>query len=253
VHNSSPEFGGTARTVIIVPCYNEAGRLPSDAFRKFLTANPRVDFIFVNDGSSDGTLAVLQTLHGEFKTRVHVLDKAANGGKAAAVRDGMLATLQGEPEIVGFWDADLATPLEAIDSFLQVLDSRPEVEMVFGSRVQLLGRQIQRRAIRHYLGRIFATFASMVLHLPIYDTQCGAKLFRATPQLRAALREPFISGWIFDVELIARFLALSGPSVKDRIYEYPLQKWVDVAGSKVRAGDFFRAFLELVAIRRRYF
>ncbi len=240
-------------TVVVVPCYNEAERLPVDAFRRFLASNARVDFIFVNDGSGDGTMALLEQMRRESGSRIHILDKPVNGGKATAVRDGLLLALEGQPEMVGFWDADLATPLEAIDSFLQVLDSRPEIQMVFGARVQLLGRQIQRRLIRHYLGRIFATCASMVLGLAIYDTQCGAKIFRATPQLRAALREPFISGWIFDVELIARFRTLLGSGVKNEIYEYPLHQWTDVAGSKVRASDFFRALVELVAIRRRYF
>ena len=122
--------------------------------------------------------------------------------------------------------------------------------MVFGARVKLLGRTVERRRIRHYLGRVFATAASACLALPIYDTQCGAKLFRRTPELMISLAEPFRSRWIFDVELIARFIKLKGArAMSTEIHEYPLEIWTDVAGSKVRPQDFARALYELVQIR----
>ena len=132
---------------------------------------------------------------------------------------------------------DLATPLSAIDDLLSVIANRVEIDMIFGLRVKLLGREIERRPVRHYLGRVFATFASLVLGLPVYETQCGAKLFGSTPELEEILREPFCSRWIFDVEIIARFVQLNGSAperVRDRIYEFPLYAWRDVPGSEVK-------------------
>jgi dolichyl-phosphate beta-glucosyltransferase len=247
-----------SRCTVVIPCYNEADRLRLDAFGAFLSS-PRsrnVELLFVNDGSRDATLSVLQTLRSLFPEKVKLLDKQPNAGKAEAVRHGMLhAIYSGEAELTGFWDADLATPLDQIPDLAGMMAERPELSMVFGARVRLLGRAIQRQPLRHYLGRCFATVASLALRLPIYDTQCGAKLFRITPELKDALAEPFQSRWIFDVELLARFVAMdqSRPDrLKEHIYEYPLPEWTDVAGSKVASGDFFKAFGELAGIYRRY-
>ncbi len=254
------EFTQTARArvTVVVPCYNESKRLRTDAFAAFLTSpkSQGIELLLVNDGSRDATLSVLQALHARFPDRIRVLDKQPNGGKAEAVRYGMLYALALPGcEITGFWDADLATPLEQIPDLAAVLLAHPKLTMVFGARVRLLGRNIQRQPVRHYLGRCFATTASTLLRLPIYDTQCGAKLFRATPELQAVLAEPFQSRWIFDVELLARFMARhrgSASAVRDHIYEYPLPEWTDVAGSKVGSMDFFKAFGELHRIYRRY-
>ncbi len=249
------------RCVIVVPCYNEAKRLQPHRFAKFLeseslTKNQDVHFLFVNDGSRDGTLAVLEALRARHPDRIAVLDQQPNGGKAEAVRKGMLqASTTDGAAYTGFWDADLATPLNVIPHLLARLTRDTNLEMIFGSRVRLLGHHIHRRTIRHYLGRCFATGVSIVLGLPIYDTQCGAKLFRATPALRAVLSSPFQSRWIFDVEIIARFLAFHNQDAQfaaTAIYESPLPRWEDVAGSKVKPTDFLVAFYELIKIRRTY-
>jgi dolichyl-phosphate beta-glucosyltransferase len=136
-----------------------------------------------------------------------------------------------------------------------VLEERPEIEVVLGSRVRLLGRRIERRAARHYLGRVFATGASLTLGLPVYDTQCGAKLLRATASTRQVFATPFLARWVFDVELLARYgqaVAGQAPPLERRVYELPLQQWTDVAGSKVRPWDFVRSGLQLLRIWRSY-
>ena len=98
-----------------------------------------------------------------------------------------------------------ATPHDEIPRFIETLDAHPGIEALFGARVQLLGRTIERRASRHYLGRVSATAISLVLGLAIYDTQCGAKLFRASVACKALFAEPFHSRWLFDVEIIFLF------------------------------------------------
>ena len=102
--------------------------------------------------------------------------------------------------------------------------------------------------VRHYLGRAFATAASIVLDLRVYDTQCGAKLIRRSAALLEALDEPFTSRWVFDVDLIGRLLATQARRGPISIIEEPLLAWRDVPGSKVRPAHFFTAATDLARI-----
>lgn len=226
------------------------------AFRSWAADAAQTKLLFVNDGSTDETAAVLKQVRSGYESAVSVLELSRNSGKAEAVRQGILKVLDAfKPRLIGYWDADLATPLNAAADFVAVLTSRPDIEMVFGSRVKLLGRYVERKPMRHYLGRVFATAVSNVLRLPIYDTQCGAKIFRVTKATAGIFGQPFLSRWIFDVEIIARYLQHYGNEparLKRVIYEFPLMKWVDVGGSKVRPTDFFTAFVDIWRIRRRY-
>ncbi|MGO9230147.1 MAG: glycosyltransferase [Bryobacteraceae bacterium] len=241
------------RAVIVVPCYNEGRRLPVADFRQFLD-QPGAELLFVDDGSTDNTVEVLRGICAGHEGRATLLECGRNGGKAEAVRRGMQAAFASGAPFAGFWDADLATPLNEIAEFLRVLDARPEIDMVFGSRVKLLGRKVERHAMRHYLGRVFATAASVVLRIAVYDTQCGAKIFRAVPATTSLFEEPFCSRWVFDVELFARYIRnLGSPgAAAARIYEFPLMVWRDVAGSKVKPSDFFVSFRDIVRIYWKY-
>jgi dolichyl-phosphate beta-glucosyltransferase len=243
-----------ARVVLVVPCYNEEKRLDVQAFTSFALPGHFVDFRFVDDGSKDETARVLESIAAA-RGGVAVQRLERNSGKAEAVRQGFVAALAEKPDYVGYWDADLAAPLSELADLVGLVESRRDVDIVFGSRVKLMGRSIERLAWRHYLGRISATLVSLTLKLPIYDTQCGHKLFRATDLLAQVFAEPFLTRWVFDVEILARFLTMD-PRGRDHvassIYEYPLKHWVDVRGSKVKPTDFARALGDLATIKRRY-
>lgn len=242
--------------VLVVPCFNEELRLDPQAFAAFAASRPDVRLLFVDDGSMDGTPAVLEGIRAASPAPVDLVRLAANQGKAAAVREGIRAGLRLDPGLIGFWDADLSTPLAAIDDFLALAAKRPDIDIILGSRVMLMGRDIRREAWRHYIGRVFATGVSLSLDLPVYDTQCGAKVFRANAATAAVFAVPFHSPWIFDVEVLARYLALPAapgePARRDRIYELAVPVWHHVHGSKLRWTDFVRAAWELVYIHRTY-
>jgi dolichyl-phosphate beta-glucosyltransferase len=239
------------KTCIVVPCYNEAGRLKVGEFLEWTHLETDLHFLFVNDGSTDGTRELLVRLSQACPERIRSIDLERNGGKAEAVRRGFLESFDPGYDVIGYWDADLATPLQAIPVFCRILEDR-EADGVIGSRVRLLGRHICRRPLRHYLGRLFATCASLVIGLPVYDTQCGAKIFRHTERLQQVFRTPFRVKWTFDVEILARFLLLErifdGPKIGERFIEYPLERWDDVPGSKLKGRDFFSGAWEILKI-----
>tara|TARA_R110001592_G_scaffold363201_1_gene681292 strand:+ start:50527 stop:51342 length:816 start_codon:yes stop_codon:yes gene_type:complete len=238
--------------IIVIPCFNEEKRLEVLQFRKYALSHPEHQFLFVNDGSSDRTALILDDLKESVPESFDVLHLSQNQGKAEAVRQGMLRAFETDVDYAGYWDADLATPLDMIPEFTEQLDQTPQLTLVIGARVKLLGRQIERKKLRHYLGRIFATAASTVLQLPIYDTQCGAKLFRVSQESRTLFSKRFLTNWIFDVELLARARQLEKfyqcDSLEATVYELPLKRWQDVAGSKVKPHDFLKAFIELCSI-----
>lgn len=238
------------KTIVVVPCYNESKRLPQDAFLDYVERHGDVAFLFANDGSRDNTLEVLQSLTARHE-RLLLLDIQPNGGKAEAVRKGMLyAAEHYKPEYIAFWDADLATPLDEIKPMVEWADKG--YDAIMGLRLMRLGAKVKRKPMRHYLGRCFATVASLMLDLPVYDTQCGAKLFR-TEVVEAIFPEQFITRWLFDVELLARYKKVYGKErAIAKIYEFPLFQWQDIDGSQLKSRDFFKAPVELMKIKRKY-
>lgn len=232
---------------LVIPAFNEAARLRDDAFLHFVAAQSEIDLHFIDDGSIDSTAERLDALRHAAPERISVHGLAANAGKGEAVRIGLRRALDAGYPLVGYLDADLAAPLEAAQLLRDALLADPQVTLVLGSRIKLLGWRIERSERRHYLGRIFATCASLSLGLAVYDTQCGAKAMRAGPAAEAAIATPFLSRWLFDVELLAR-LRDSGAGMR----EVPLPVWQDPGGSSLRLRDFLRAPLELWKIRRRY-
>ena len=229
---------------LIVPCYNEAARLD---FSQFHALRPGIVCVLVDDGSVDGTGDLIRR-HESAALRLVRL--ASNVGKAEAIRQGFLYArragwLDGV-EWVGYWDADLATPVSEVDNFVRYAAlSGTTVAGVLGSRIYKLGSRIVRSYKRHLAGRLFTTTAAALLDVGCYDSQCGAKLFRVEAA-SAAFDEPFVSRWIFDLEILAR---LKGK----RLTEYPLHQWTHKRGSKLNvlkvAGP---TLMDLLRIRRRY-
>jgi dolichyl-phosphate beta-glucosyltransferase len=229
---------------LVIPCYNEEMRLNFEEFKAF---DKNCFFLFVNDGSKDNTLELLEKNRDD---NIIVFNLEKNSGKAEAVRQGMLyiktLPLFDEIKWVGYWDADLATPLFEVFNFILYCNKfNVGASSIWGSRVKRLGSNILRSPKRHYLGRLFATVACQVLNLKCYDSQCGAKLFKKE-LIDIVFSEKFISKWIFDIEILLKLKNYN-------VIEYPLFEWKDISGSKVKILDVsYRTLIEIFKIRKKY-
>ena len=235
------------RTSIIIPCYNEANRLHLEVFLNFARKNPKISFVFVDDGSKDLTINLLCGAMAALPDQVDVLTMARNAGKAEAVRHGLKFAAKRGDKYIAFLDADLATPLNAINDFISVADRLDNIDVVFGSRVGGLGRRVYRDIHRKLISLVCASMGRMATGLALKDTQCGAKLFRNNSHLKNCLDVPFTAGWLFDVEL---FLRISNPDRHERknFFEYPVLEWTEIPGSNIKFSDVIKGGLKMTSL-----
>ena len=230
---------------LVIPCHNEAARLSKSAFLEALLNWPWVSFCFVDDGSTDSTAEQLAHLT-RLSPSVHALYLPRNIGKAEAVRTGIRYLCENAcSDFVGFWDADLATPLSEIPSFMRQFKERPHIKAVIGSRWPHLGAEITRRPMRNLTGWIMKSLIRHILAVPIWDTQCGAKILTRS-LAEETFNRPFRTKWLFDVELLMR---IGRHRLSKLVMEHPLHTWSDVPGSKLDVHAFTDLF-KLLAHRR---
>jgi glycosyltransferase involved in cell wall biosynthesis len=236
---------------IVIPCYNEERRLPLEEYNSFLHDTPQVLLCFVNDGSLDNTLQILEELMIKHQGKVEVVSYPDNVGKAEAVRRGIhFCNKKYNNSFIAYLDADLSTSLQECMSMTQYL--KDPIEFCFGSRKRQVGSIIQRKTRRWLIGRVIASIITHILNLYVYDTQCGCKLF--TKNLSIQLFEnQFISRWLFDVEIFLRMIALYGREhATEKMREVPLARWIDKGVSSVKMTYFFKLWLDLYQINKTY-
>lgn len=233
---------------LVVPCFNEEHRLvTSEVINCIETLNCVV--VLVNDGSTDNTSEIIDQLSLRFPKNIEVLALPKNVGKGEAVRAGFNYAFSRDASQVLFCDADFAVGPSDLLRICNTLDETAACKAVIGSRIALVGSNIQRSVFRHYSGRAFATLVSLTLGHQIYDTQCGAKVFKADEQVKRVFSQPFLSRWAFDVEIIGRLLRMEESKKEGLIIELPLLKWMEVPGSKLNYTSRLRTVLELHKIR----
>ena len=234
---------------VIIPAYNESGRLPATltAMVAFLSEQPWTSrVVVVDNGSVDDTAATVLAVTGRACNVATgwcveaVAIGCSQAGKGAAVHRGLRTS---RSRIVGFTDADLSTPLE---TFLPVMASLNN-----GAAAAIASRHAPGASIagRQPLGRRLGGTAFRLLSRPllpgIHDTQCGFKFFDRLA-VQDALWRARSTGFAFDVELL-RLVRDGG----GRIDEIPVT-WTDTTGSTLRpVRDGLAAFSAVATLHRQ--
>jgi len=237
---------------VVIPCYDEAKRLLSDDFKKFVHKNLGYHLCFVNDGSKDNTLEVLQEIRKGNETYISIYDCEKNGGKAEAVRLGMLhLAKQNQFDYLGFLDADLSTNFDDFQDLVSTI-SNSNYKIVSGSRMSRMGADIAKESARKIISQTINFIIRKTLGMEINDTQCGAKIM-TKEIVEKTFQKKFLTKWLFDVEIFMRMKNEYGAEeAKKLICEKPLNRWVHVDGSKLSIKDSFKIIGQIGQIAIHY-
>ncbi len=237
---------------VVIPCYNEEKRLLSKQFTDFIDENSGYHLCFVNDGSKDDTLQVLQDLRKGREDFITVYDCKKNGGKAEAVRKGMLHMAQfNDLDYIGFLDADLSTDLADFDALVTTIENS-DFKIVSGSRITRMGANIAKESAREIISLTINFIIRKILKMDFKDTQCGAKIF-SKDVIHIAFDKKYITRWLFDVEIFLRMRKYFGlTKAKQFICEKPLKRWVHVDDSKLSMKDSLKIIGQLGQIAWQY-
>lgn len=237
---------------VVIPCYNEESRLKTAEFSNFVKNNHGYLLCFVNDGSKDNTLNVLKDFEEQNKGSVVVYDCKKNGGKAEAVRLGILHLLKDKSlDYIGFLDADLSTNFDDFEDLAKTI-SGSKYKLVAGSRISRMGANIIKQSSRGIISKTINFIIRKILGMEFQDTQCGAKIM-TRDVAENLFNQPFYTRWIFDVEIFLRMKNHFGADkVQSLISEQPLKRWVHEDGSKLSMKDSLKIIGQLYTIYSKY-
>jgi glycosyltransferase involved in cell wall biosynthesis len=229
---------------IVIPAHNEEHRLPPmlEAYAEYFAEKygNEAELIVVPNFCSDRTAEVARSIGARYP-QIRVFEESKHVGKGGAV---MLGAKNAAGGLVGFVDADGATPPEAFDDLVQKIGSNG---CIIASR-WMKGADVSPKQplSRRVASRCFNGLVRVLFGLKLTDTQCGAKLFRREVIL-PVMRNLGVTNWAFDVDMLFQTKRLGAS-----ICEIPTV-WHDVAGSKLEVGRAsLNMFVALVRLRMFY-
>jgi dolichyl-phosphate beta-glucosyltransferase len=237
------------KIALFIPCYNEESRLKVEDIRAFILQNcDNVDFIFIDDGSSDATGDLIQERLVDNKS-AYLIRLEKNLGKGNALREGISRNLNKPYEYFGFIDADLDIPFPQVNKLFNVLSNSDCLIAI--SRRDLVGN-ISFNRLRSFSSVVMLLIANKIIQFnpDLKDTQCGCKLFKKEI-VEQCFKEEFISDWLFDIEIFLR-LKNKMDNPRPLICEVPLLNISNSGSSRFHFRKNLKIGKQLYMIKKHY-
>ena len=190
------------RILLVIPCLNESGRIEPflASLKEALQGDSELRVLVVDDGSSKQEQRQLSDIVEKHRVgwgslcSLHCLE--VNRGKGGAVYAGWATAV--DEQLLGFVDADGSCDAQSVKLLIDTARRQSAPCALFGSRVKMLGNQIERTWKRHLIGRFFAILVGSLLGIPVYDSQCGLKILHRSSYESVRLKLK-LEGFAFDV------------------------------------------------------
>jgi glycosyltransferase involved in cell wall biosynthesis len=239
--------------LLVIPVFNEEKRWNEEYFLELASkSDNRLKYIFVDDGSTDNSKNLIRALCDK-SDRFFYRFSDSNQGKGEAIRNGFSYGVTENYSGIGFLDSDGAFSTRDINRistvFIEKCLKHDDFQAIWSSRISLAGRRIERSNRRHVLGRLISKIVSPFTSGIPWDTQSGFKIFKNNPGLRELVSQRFQSKWLFEIEMLQRYIVSSGTTMK--IWEEPLDSWHDVKGSKIQGKQYVIILAEITLIFSR--
>jgi dolichyl-phosphate beta-glucosyltransferase len=231
--------------VVVVPCFNESKRIVASNFLS-LVDEFNCKILFVDDGSTDGTVDRIRSLP-IVSSSYSIVSLPENKGKANAILTGIKVALDNDFQFIGLFDADGAINPVDLGAAFGLIERSPGVSVVSGARILLAGNGVTRKTQRRWIGRVIATLVSLIIEIQVYDPQSPCKVYRAK-DLKKISNLQVNTKWFGDAEVLFQ-LKLVKLQESKWILEFPVTSWQDVDGSNLSLSSFFGILGDLRKLR----
>ncbi len=186
------------KKLVIIPTYNEKENIEK-IIRKVFSLPGGYALLIVDDGSPDGTAAIVKNLQTEFGDRLHILERKGKLGLGTAYIAGFKWALQRDFEYIFEMDADFSHDPEDLNRLYEACSTSADV--VVGSRYTRGGKVVNWPWDRIFISKGGALYTKLITWMPVNDPTAGFVCYKRKVLTTIPLDEVHFVGYAFQIEM----------------------------------------------------